>query len=280
MTGLLPYLLTAVLYAALGAYFWRTRWHAEGSRAHATGQPAMWEKFAALAPLVMHTLLLQQSLFSGGGINLGVGNALSAIIWLTVLIYWLANFRYPLEGLQTPILAIATVVVMLPVLMPESYHLPNTEPTALLAHVLVAILAYSLFTIAALHASLMAVFERRLHGGGLSTGGLTQFPPLLTMEKLLFNILWAGFVLLTLALGSGILFSEQLFGQPLKFSHFTSHKTVFAILSWLIYGTLLGGRLIYGWRGRTAIRWTIAGFAMLFLAYIGSKFVLEIILHR
>lgn len=269
------------MYAALGAYFWRTRWHTEETRASAAvGSSATWEKFAVLVPLVMHALLLQQSLFGDGGLNLGVGNALSAIIWLAILIYWLANFRYPLEGLQTPVLAIATPIVMLPLLMPEIHHLPNTESPALLAHVLVAILAYSLFTIAALHAALMAVFERRLHGGGLSTGGLAQFPPLLTMEKLLFNILGAGFVLLTLALGSGILFSEELFGQPLKFSYFTSHKTVFAILSWLIYGTLLGGRIIHGWRGRTAIRWTIAGFAMLFLAYIGSKFVLEILLHR
>lgn len=279
MTGLLPYLLTAVLYAALGAYFWRTRWHTEATRTHTTS-PAMWEKFAVLAPLAMHALLLQQSLFGDGGLNLGVGNALSAIIWLTILIYWLANFRYPLEGLQTPVLAIASVIVMLPVLMPEIHHLTDPGSTALLAHVLVAILAYSLFTIAALHAALMAVFERRLHGGSLSTGSLAQFPPLLTMETLLFNILGAGFVLLTLALASGILFSEELFGQPLKFSYFTSHKTVFAILSWLIYGTLLGGRIIHGWRGRTAIRWTIAGFAMLFLAYIGSKFVLEILLHR
>lgn len=277
MAGSLPYLLTAVLYAALGAYFWRTRWHTDTA---STWAPPVWEKFALLLPLLLHGVVLQQSLLGSGGIQMGIGHAISAITWLTVLIYWLANFRYPLEGMQAPVLAIATMFTLFPLVLPESGVLPNTGSTAFVAHMLVAILAYSLFTIAALHAALMWVFERRLHGGGLSTGGLAQFPPLLTMEKLLFNILWAGFVLLTLALASGILFSEELFGKPFHFSHFTSHKTVFAILSWLIYGTLLGGRQFYGWRGRIAIRWTLTGFAMLFLAYLGSKFVLEILLHR
>jgi ABC-type uncharacterized transport system permease subunit len=101
-------------------------------------------------------------------------------------------------------------------------------------------------------------------------------PPLLTMETLLFRIIWTGFVLLTLTLASGIFFSEELFGKPLTFTH----KTVFGILSWLIFAALLGGRVLAGWRGRKALRWTLAGFLALVLAYIGSKFVLEIILHR
>ena len=79
---------------------------------------------------------------------------------------------------------------------------------------------------------------------------------------------------LTLTIASGVLFSEELFGRPARFSH----KTVFGVLSWLIFGALLGGRMIYGWRGRTAVRWTLAGFLTLVLAYIGSKFVLEVLL--
>jgi ABC-type uncharacterized transport system permease subunit len=96
------------------------------------------------------------------------------------------------------------------------------------------------------------------------------------MEALLFRIITAGFVLLTLSILSGVMFSEELFHKPLQFSH----KSLFALLSWGIYAALLGGRQIYGWRGRTAILWTLAGFAMLLLAYLGSKFVLEIILQR
>jgi ABC-type uncharacterized transport system permease subunit len=114
-----------------------------------------------------------------------------------------------------------------------------------------------------------------MHRGNLP-GFLQGLPPLLAMEQLLFRIIAAGFVLLTLTLGSGILFSEELFGKPMQFTH----KTVFGILSWIIFGALLAGRALYGWRGRIAMRWTLTGFLSLVLAYIGSKFVLEIILGR
>ncbi|MCX8018197.1 MAG: cytochrome c biogenesis protein CcsA, partial [Rhodocyclaceae bacterium] len=142
-------------------------------------------------------------------------------------------------------------------------------------HFLMAMLAYSLFTLAALHAILMAVTEKRLHRGRL-TPLFAGLPPLLTMEALLFRLIHIAFVLLTLTLVSGVLFSEQIFGKALPFNH----KTVFAVLSWLIFGALLIGRHRYGWRGRKALHWTLAGFGVLLLAYVGSRFVLEVILGR
>jgi ABC-type uncharacterized transport system permease subunit len=96
------------------------------------------------------------------------------------------------------------------------------------------------------------------------------------MESLLFRVIHVAFVLLTLTLISGIAFSEALFGKALTFNH----KTVFAILSWLIFAVLLLGRHLRGWRGRTALLWTQAGFVALLLAYVGSRFVLEVILGR
>jgi ABC-type uncharacterized transport system permease subunit len=96
------------------------------------------------------------------------------------------------------------------------------------------------------------------------------------MEKILFRIIWTGFLLLTMTLLSGIIFSQEVFGQSVTFSH----KTLFGFISWGVFAALLIGRQFYGWRGRTAIRWTLAGFIILLLAYIGSKFVLEIILDR
>ena len=105
---------------------------------------------------------------------------------------------------------------------------------------------------------------------------LRTLPPLLEMEALLFRILLAAFVLLTLTVVSGVFFSEQLFGKPLQFNH----KTIFGFASWLIFGGLLAGHYFRGWRGRKAVRWTLAGFVTLILAYIGSKVVLEIILQR
>ena len=96
------------------------------------------------------------------------------------------------------------------------------------------------------------------------------------MESVLFRVIWAGFVLLTLTLLSGVVFSEELFGRPAQLTH----KTVFGVLSWIIFAALLAGRHIYGWRGRVAVRWTLAGFLTLVLAYLGSKFVVEVLLGR
>ena len=157
----------------------------------------------------------------------------------------------------------------------------NGSPTglwrdiALIFMLLLSMLAYSLFTIGSLHVLLMALLERRLHHGSLPRP-LQGLPPLLAMETLLFRIIWAGFLLLTLTLATGVIYSEELFGKAARFNH----KTVFGVLSWLIFAALLGGRHIYGWRGRVAVRWTLAGFLMLVLAYIGSKFVIEVILGR
>jgi len=214
-------------------------------------------------------------MFGGEGLYLGVGNALSLILWLTVLIYGLGSLFYRLDGLHALVMPAAAVAVMLPVVFPSAHALANTETMAFKAHLLISMLAYSLFTIASLHVMLMAIIERRLHAGTLPPS-LRSMPPLLTMETLLFRIIAAGFVLLTLTIASGVLFSEELFGRPARLSH----KTVFGVLSWLIFGALLGGRWFYGWRGRTAVRWTLAGFLTLVLAYIGSKFVLEVILGR
>jgi ABC-type uncharacterized transport system permease subunit len=142
-------------------------------------------------------------------------------------------------------------------------------------HLALAMIAYGLFTIAALHALIMTLMERRLHGGAIA-GPLAALPPLLTMERLLFRVILAGFAFLTLTLLTGIIFSETLFGRAMKFDH----KTVFAVTSWFIFAALLAGRYFYGWRGRTALRWTLAGFLALLLAYVGSRFVLEVILQR
>lgn len=96
------------------------------------------------------------------------------------------------------------------------------------------------------------------------------------MEKLLFRVIGLGFVLLTFTLLSGMLFSEEIFGKPAQFNH----KTIFSIASWVIYAGLLFGRYRYGWRGMKAIRWTIAGFVLLLLAYVGTRFILQVILGR
>lgn len=273
MNDILLHLLLSFGYAGLALMLWRE------ARAPADAQSvpprASWAHVALIAPLVLHALLIVRSVFEGGALYFGVGSAISVIIWLTVLIYWTGNFFYRLEGLQIMVMPIAAGLSLLPLALPSTHPLANTHLTAFKVHLIISLLAYSLFTIASLHVLMMAIVERRLHHGNLPPF-LRNLPPLLTMERLLFQIIFAGFVLLTLTLGSGILFSEELFGKPMQFSH----KTVFGILSWIIFGAMLAGRALYGWRGRVAMRWTLAGFLSLFLAYIGSKFVLEILLQR
>lgn len=274
MANVAFYLITSLMYAALAAYFWRTLWLVPAEGAPRT-RAASLERVIVLAPLIVHAALIYVSVFAGAGVRLGVANAVSIIVWLTVLIYWLGNLFYDIEGLQGMVMPVAAIGAFLPVLFPEVRALPNTELATFKVHLLISMLAYSLFTIAALHVLLMALIERRLHGAHLPLA-LQKLPPLLTMETLLFRIIAAGFVLLTLTLATGLVFSEEVFGKALRFEH----KTVFGILSWLIFAALLGGRQFYGWRGRVAVRWTLAGFLVLVLAYIGSKFVLEVILGR
>jgi ABC-type uncharacterized transport system permease subunit len=275
MLDFLFYPITSLMYAALTAYFWRVHWLPAAVVAIPRTGSRLMEHLVVLLPIALHATLLYASVFGGTDMRLGIGNAISTIVWLTVAIYWLGNLAYKVEGLQAMVMPVAAVCVLLPALLPAARALPNTELAAFKAHLLISMLAYSLFTIASLHVLLMALLERRLHGGELPLA-LQKLPPLLTMETLLFRIIAAGFVLLTLTLVSGIVFSEELFGKAMRFNH----KTVFGILSWLIFAALLGGRQLYGWRGRVAVRWTLTGFLMLVLAYVGSKFVLEVILGK
>lgn len=285
MSGILLYALTSLLYAALGWHFWRTRWSGGGETPGKDESAGIlsWERAAILAPLLLHTYLLYTSLFAATELRFGFSQALSVTLWLTVLIYWTESLIYDVKGMHALVLPLAAVCALLPAFFHGPETPAYTQAFAFRIHLLVAMLAYSLFTIAALHATLMTVLERRLHGGkragpaGESLAGpWASLPPLMTLEALLFRILTLGFVLLSLTLVSGFVFSEELFGQAARFNH----KTVFGIISWIIFAALLVGRYVWGWRGRTALRWTLAGFAALLLAYVGSMFVLEVILGR
>lgn len=257
-------LLVAFIYIAIAIDFWRNDSEAKKN----------WHRYAILIGLLLHALLLNNTLFHDG-LNLGFANALSATLWLTVLIYWIFSLKQNLRALQAFALPVAGLCVLLQIILPESHLLGYINTPYFTTHITIAMLAYSLFTFAALHALLMSLAERKLHNQ-TSWITLPSFPPLLPMETLLFRVIGLGFLLLTLTLISGVLFSEALFNQAMKFNH----KNIFAMLSWLIYGGLLLGHFQFGWRGRKAIRWTLTGFLLLLLAYAGSKFVLEILLHR
>lgn len=263
-------LFTFAAYFVLAVYFWRANARGEGdvlSRG-VVGH-------LVLIPLALHGYLLAQDVFADGGFNLSMTNALSMIIWITLAVYWIARFFYPIGGLQALVLPLAAIIVLLPEFFPTAHQLTNTGLLVFKAHITAAMLAYSLFTIAMLHAVLISQVENRLHHA-MMPRVLQSLPPLMTMETLLFRMIGIGFVLLTLTLISGAVFSEQIFGKVWQFNH----KVLFGIISWGVFATLLWGHRFYGWRGRIAVRWTVSGFVLLLLAYLGSKFVLEVLLQR
>lgn len=222
----------------------------------------------------LHASGLYREIITGEGLNLGFFNATSLIGWLIALILLLTALVKPVENLGIGLLPLAALTLLLAGLFP-SHHLLSTGAgfKGLDIHILISIFAYSLLGIAAVQAVLFAIQDAHLRGKHPG-GFIRALPPLQTMEDLLFQIIWAGFALLSLALLSGALFLENIFSQHL------AHKTILSIFAWIVFATLLWGRWRFGWRGRTAIRWTLAGFFALMLAYSGTKLVLEIMLGR
>ena len=216
--------------------------------------------------------MLYDGIFPGETLRFGFAQALSVMLWLAMAILWLEGLVYRIELLYPMALAAAALCAPLPAFFPGRLA-PEAYPIEFKLHLIAGMLAYSLFAVATLHAVLISMMERQLHAHAtVADRGM----PLLSLEALVFRLTAAAFVVLTLTFVVGIAYSENMVGRAFRFDH----KTVFVVLSWLTFGLLLAGRWLYGWRGRTAFRWTLAGFVMLMLAYPGSRFVLEVILGR
>jgi ABC-type uncharacterized transport system permease subunit len=221
----------------------------------------------------LHTLILYHEVVTPQGLNLGFFNAGSLVAWSVILVLLLSALTKPVENLGIVLLPFAAIAIILELRFPEHYILGEPASWGLGIHVLVSLLAYSLLTLASMQAILLAVQDHHLHSR--HPGGFVRaLPPLQTMETLLFELIGVGFFLLSLALVSGFVFLENMFAQHLV------HKTVLSVVSWIVFAGLLWGRFRFGWRGRTAIRGTLVGFAFLLLAYFGTKAVVELILHR
>jgi ABC-type uncharacterized transport system permease subunit len=299
---ILLHALVAAGYVAIAIAIWRAARRAapaDVSSAAAASPPyrlSVATRTAIVVAWVLHAGLLRDAAIDDGTWRFGFALAMSATMWLVVALFWFESFMAPLVSVWLVILPLAALCALLPLFFPGSFELGRlsgvdggTYSPWLPVHIAVALAAYGLLTIAAVHAVFMAALDRWLHrrrgrppvderasGETVSTTMLAPLPPLLTMERILFQLIGVGFALLTLTVLSGMLFSEALFGQSMRFDH----KTVFSLIAWVVFGALLVGRVTRGWRGRLALSWTLSGFAMLFLAYAGSRFVLEVVLHR
>jgi ABC-type uncharacterized transport system permease subunit len=262
----------------LAWHFWNTRWHSRTSIAQSAPTGLLsWERAAIFAPLALHGWILYSSVHGESELRFGFAQALSATVWLGVAIYWIESFFMHLDGLEPLLLPAAAVALFLPLAFPgrvSPQGLGNAEFTF---HVVFFILAFGVLTIAIVHVAMLSFLERDLHrSGGAAAPRRPSLPPVLTLERVLFHLIALSFVLLTIGLAIGVALSESMFGRAMRFDH----KTLFSVLAWLTLAVLLVGRYAYGWRGRTALRWTSAGFIFLLLAYVGRSFVLEVLLGR
>ncbi|WP_250463066.1 cytochrome C assembly family protein [Microbulbifer litoralis] len=223
--------------------------------------------------LVAHGLSLIYTLVTPAGYRFDLLAMLSLISWTVNLLLLVLAARHPLQ-LLIVIMAPVGALAELAAVHDWGGVTPRQQLSAGIAvHALLSIVAYSLLTLATLQAIYLYYQNQQLHNH--RPGGISRFlPPLQTMESLLFGLVAFGQLLLTASLVTGFLFLDNLFAQHLV------HKTALSLLAWLLYSILLWGHWKKGWRGNTAVRWTLAAFAALMLAYFGSKLVLEVILQR
>ncbi|GAB3492926.1 cytochrome c biogenesis protein CcsA [Curvibacter fontanus] len=219
---------------------------------------------------LLHGLLLAWGLL-GDSPRFGFAPALSVTVWLVAAVYAIESQFYPQLQTRWALSLLGAGAVMLALFFPGQ-TLQAQASAWLPLHWALGIASYGLFAVAVMHALLMLRAEERIRHAADPRSGL----PLLTLERLTFRFVGAGFVLLSATLLAGLLFDEQLYGSAWKWSH----KTVFSVLSWAVFAVLLIGRARFGWRGWRAARLLFTGASLLLLAYVGSRFVLEIILGR
>ncbi len=208
---------------------------------------------------------------NGGGPDMHFFAALSLVALGMALLTTLVGARGRMAALGVVVLPMAAILLL-------AYHGYGHEPSKplgwrLATHAWLALLSYATLSVAALLAIMLWLQERALRRRDFHAW-LRALPPLADLETLLFRTIAVGFSLLTLTLVTGVLFVDNLLEQKLV------HKTVLSVLSWLVFGTLLVGRRRYGWRGIKAVHWTLSAMALLLLAFFGSQFVIELVLHR
>lgn len=207
---------------------------------------------------------------SGIGARFGFAPVLSITVWLVLLVYAIESRFVPLPRVRRVLAALGAVAVLLALAFPGEPRMVAGPPWLPL-HWMLGIASYGLFGAAVLHASMLDAADRqlRLKTAGPAPGWMGM--PLLKLEKLTFRLVDVGFVVLTITL---------LLGAWSTVHWRWDHKTVFSLLGWAVFAGLLVGRHLSGWRGRRATRWLYTGAVLLLLAYVGSRFVLEVLLHR
>lgn len=276
MSSIVIHLVTSLAYGSLSIWFWIM---AANSQSGLRFSKAC--RLGLLVAIALHATALYTSILPNHSLYLGWALALSAAIWLGVLIYWVQSLFVRIDGLSLLLLPMACIVSLMASAFPQGHLVNHANNEFLRIHLVIAFCAYGITAIAAMHAIILTVFDRQLHkpihGSSNKTvlnRMMNSLPPLLAQEQLLFQFIRVGFIVLTLTVITGVMASLRLSDQIMPFDH----KTVFTLLSWVTFGVLLWGRHYKGWRGTLALKYTLLGFVFVVLAYTGSRFVLDIIL--
>ncbi len=205
------------------------------------------------------------------GARFGFAPALSVTLWLVIGVYMLESRFLPMIGVRRTLAVLGALAVLLAALFPGESR-PHLASAWIPLHWVLGIASYGLFGAAVLHAAMLNRADQQMRGMRAGqAGALHSGMPLMRLERLTFQFVLAGFVVLSVALVLGAWFAS-----PWRWDH----KTVFSILGWCVFAALLAGRSAFGWRGPQATRWLYAGAGLLLLAYVGSRFVMEVVLHR
>lgn len=267
-----PSTLTGILALALYGYALKLLWPTHDGGSSASQAYESRSRWIVLLALITHAYGTHQILFEEDTVRLSllyVANVVCLIITTVVLI---GALRLPVARLFLLTVPVGMAIVTLSLFIDPGFTTSQTLSTPLLTHIIISLGAYSALMLAACQSILLAILDKRLKTPGRQTS--QWLPPLETMEQLLVAMLWIGLTLLTASIASGFLFLEDMFVQNV------AHHIIITSLSWLVYAFFLSGRYILGWRGLTAVRWTLVAFALLVVGYLGSKFVLEYILQR
>ena len=237
-------------------------------------QPAQKSRllWLALPAVVLHGIAAWYVVDSAAGLNMGLYSAACLTTFILSALVLTSSIVAPLQNLFLFVFPLSTLGLLAGITMSSNFTPITSISRELLIHILLSVLAYTVLLFAACQSLVLRIQEKALRDKR-DISVLKMLPPLQTMENLLFQWLLVGVVLLTAAIGSGFVFLDNMFGQPL-------HHTVLSIASWVAFTTLLIGRARFGWRGATATRWTLAGFALLLLGYLGSKFVVEVLILK
>jgi ABC-type uncharacterized transport system permease subunit len=233
-------------------------------------EPVAW--ILSLAAIVAHSDALVYSMRIHGPFSIGLPEAISMLAWTLAVLACFISIERQNRVLGAILLASAALGAAVTG-TGRTYAETTAAGWQLTAHILLSMGAAALLFAAAVTALLLVFLDRRLRTRRIADLP-SVLPPLDALEKVMFRLIGTGFVLLTLSLFTGFVFVTNLFAQHLF------QKTVLSLIAWIIFGVLLIGRIRFGWRGRSAVGWTLSGFGMLALAYFGAKFVLEDVLGR